>query len=202
MNNVITPIFLKASETSRDNFWKCFFQDLSFGIYPSGLFLSNEKTLSCRLKGCEFDYEIPTSVSQLHKTLKPLLKEKLNIESTVKLRNINTSLKCNDIKKNSQKERLLEQYSIDLMNKYGFTIYQTRTIQAFLMLGFQLNVLENDDVQFDTENYSIISINGIDFDNGQLLFTNPIRIEPIKPGKSVTSLRMIELWDKFIKNGI
>lgn len=199
MNRIITPIFLKASETSRDNFWKCFFQDLSFGIYPTGIFLSDSQTLSCRVKGCEFDYEIPTNVGAIHRELRSLLTEKLGIESSVNLQHINTSLQWSVIKKKSQRERLIEQYAIRLMTEHGLTTYQTRTVQAFLMLGFELKVIENKDVRLNTDQYCIESIDGVDIINNQLVFTNPIRVEPIKQAKGVSSLRMIEIWDKFLK---
>jgi hypothetical protein len=199
MNKVVTPIFLKASEMSRDNFWKRFYQDLSFGIYPTGLFLSDSNTLSCRMKGCEFDYPIPRNVKSIHRDLKNILEEKLNIRSTVILREIDTQQTWSDIKKKSLKERLLEQYAVRLMKKHNFTIHQTRVMQSFLMLGFQLNVLNNDDVTFDNENYQIVSINGVNVVNDQVIFTNPVKVDPIKPIKSTSSMGMNELWDKFLK---
>jgi hypothetical protein len=181
MPKILYPPFLELSLEETDKFWKNIFEDIAFGIFPSGTYIDNGLYIS-KMKHAEF--RIPYNnlpKDELLKKVKTLLQTKLNIHSSSELINKQKYisnrlgeqpiLTWNEIRKKNIKDILIENYVIEMSNKYKLTPVQSRKLLSLITIGLQFKFLTPKDIHFDTK---IQTINGIEYRDGEFYFNHLI----------------------------
>jgi hypothetical protein len=79
-----------------------------------------------------------------------------------------------DIKKKNIKNSLIENYVIEMKQKYNLTENQMKKLLSDIHLGFQFKLLTNKDVEYDIENCKITNIQGFEFNNKKVKFKTTI----------------------------
>lgn len=181
---ILYPFMLNCCTFTNDNFWKSIFEDLAYGIPPSGTFLS-KNVLFCTLKDKTFSYKIENiDPSVLYTRIYEILTNKLGIYSSEEYKNklqlfnnLENRLRediddWNKIRKKNIKELLIEKYIIDSMLKYNVPFEKSKKIMALIYLAFQFKVLTSKHINFS--NGKISSIEGIEFKNGNLVLSQDL----------------------------
>ena len=134
---IIYPIFLECCQFANDRFWINVFEDLAYGKYPYGTYISKD-FLCCNYKDKEFSYKIERKNPEiLYNDVYSLLAKKLGllshkdkIKKKIDFYNIHNDNKENktwgSIRKKNIKDLLLENYVIDMKKIYSLTITQTK----------------------------------------------------------------------------
>jgi hypothetical protein len=206
------PIFLQVSQFTKDNFWIFIFEDLAFGITPFGTYIDNSKTIHSRLKGKQFNYNFSNKTSkEIYNDLIDIFKNKLKIFSKLDyyiqktqfdkmLEEKNKDWK--DIKKKNIKDILIENYVIEMKQKYSLSVSQTQKLLHCILLGFNFKLLINKDVNYDSEECKIKNISSIQIQPLKLL-----RILKSNDDKyyNITTddflkLNLKDYWSKFLYN--
>lgn len=181
---IVYPFVLNCCTYTEDNFWKGVFEDLAYGIPPSGTFLSKD-VLFCTLKGKTFSYKIENADPKiLYNKIYDILTKKLGIYSTQEYKNklqlfnnLENRMRddiddWNKIRKKNIKELLIEKYIIDSMLENNVPFEKSKKILALIYLAFQFKVLNSRHINF--ENGKIESIQGIDFREGKLYLSQDL----------------------------
>ena len=176
--DIIYPIFLKTIQYTEDIFWKDTFENLSYAICPSGSYIS-KGFLCSSVKGKEFVYKfIDKEPERIYNDIYGLLKLKLNImsknERSILLKefeeveeNIRKIKTCtwNEIKKKGTKDILLQNFLIEMKQKYELRIGQIKKLYNLINLCMILKSISTVDIEYtDGE---IKNINGITFTKGK-----------------------------------
>ena len=214
MSELIYPIFLECSKYTTDIFWKYIFEDLAYGKCPYGTYIT-KNFLCCNYKGKEFSYKIDTSKDSnlLFEEIYDLLYNKLGLlsdkDKLQKRQHFENSQKeshtiqtenWNSIKKKSIKTTMIENYVINMKNKYNLTFYQSNKLLSLIVIGIIFKTITNDDIKY--QDGEILSINGFSFENKRVILDKDIyNYEDISiPEVVINKKIMNENWNKYLQN--
>jgi len=181
---IIYPFFLECCAFASDAFWENIFEELAYGKSPQGTYISKD-CLCCGYKGKEFAYRIERKDAEiLYNEVSGLLVNKLGILSQKEKeqkrivfheleKNIQESKQeWSQIRKKNIKDTIYEIYVIDMKKKYGLSFKQCKHLLAVIFLANTFKTITTKDIHY--ENDKIQSIQGIDFEDGKVLFTRPL----------------------------
>lgn len=209
---IIYPLFLECCQFTEDIFWENIFEDLAYGITPYGTYI-NKGFLCCNYKDKEFSYKIEKKDSEiLYNDIYNLLAKKMGLLSQQdKLKKkVDFGLMEDEIKeyrkswsnirKKNIKDLLIENYVIDMKNKYSLTIKQARDLlsQIFIAMVFKTINIKN----INYEDGKIISIDGIKFAKKKVIFEKSIYGNDLysTPFIVIDKNLMSDNWEKYILN--
>ena len=208
---LVYPVFLNCTKYCEDIYWETVFEELAYGKTPYGCYITKD-FLSCSYKEKEFSYKIDKNkdVSTLYEEVYSILSNKLGILSQkekIKKRsdfniiekNIKESRKdWSKIRKKNVKDYLIENYVIDMKNKYNLTINQSKYLLSIIFIAIVFKVIVTKDILYN--NGKIQDINGIDFENKKLIIKKNIyEIEvSFAPSIVLDKKLMSDNWEKYI----
>jgi len=210
---IIYPFFLECT-LSEDKFWNNIFEDLAYGIPPSGTYI-NKGYLSCSYKNKEFSYKIERKTPQiLYDEIYSLLINKVGIlsqrekqkqkiefeeiEKTLK----NSKKKWTDIRKKNIRNFLLERYVLKLKDQCNLDITDCRMILTIISIATMFKLIGNKDINY--ENDAITSINGIEIngDNDVIIkydIDNINYSEESVEDENVEKRDFLSNWNTYVK---
>jgi len=209
---IIYPIFLECFEYTTDSFWENIFEDLSYGKCPYGTYI-NKNFLCCNYKDKEFSYKIEKkNPQQLYNDIYNLFAKKLGLLSSrdklkkkLDFNNIEEELKFNknkwtDIRKKNIKDLLIENYVIDMKNKYSLSNKQSKNLLSSIFIGMIFKVINIKDICYNDG--KINNINGIQFEKNKIIYEKNIYDFDINFQKCILIDKpiMSENWNKYICN--
>ena len=209
---IIYPIFLECFEYTTDSFWENIFEDLSYGKCPYGTYI-NKNFLCCNYKDKEFSYKIEKkNPQQLYNDIYNLFAKKLGLLSSrdklkkkLDFNNIEEELKFNknkwtDIRKKNIKDLLIENYVIDMKNKYSLSNKQSKNLLSSIFIGMIFKVINIKDICYNDG--KINNINGIQFEKNKIIYDKNIYDFDINFQKCILIDKpiMSENWNKYICN--
>lgn len=209
---IIYPIFLECFEYATDSFWENIFEDLSYGKCPYGTYI-NKNFLCCNYKDKEFSYKIEKkNPLQLYTDIYNLFAKKLGLLSSrdklkkkLDFNNIEEELKFNknkwtDIRKKNIKDLLIENYVIDMKNKYSLSNKQSKNLLSSIFIGMIFKVINIKDICYNDG--KINNINGIQFEKNKIIYDKNIYDFDINFQKCILIDKpiMSENWNKYISN--
>lgn len=181
--DIVYPVFVKCCDYIEDSFWKSVFEDLAYGKTVYGTYIV-KNFICCSYKGKEFSYKIEEEKEPriIYEELYNLFNKKLGLCSQVDrkkkqetfqsiekhIKNIRTS-NWSAIKKKGIKELIIENFVIDMKNKYNLTINQCKKLLAFISICIIFKVITSSDIQY--ENGKIENIKGISFKPNKIILT-------------------------------
>lgn len=181
---ILYPMFLECFQFTTDSFWENVFEDLAYGKTPYGTYI-NKNFLCCNYKNKEFSYKIEKKdPMQLYNDVYNLLVKKLGLLSVrdklnkkIDFNNIEEDLKntrknWNNIRKKNIKDLLIENYVINMKNKYNLNVSQSRKLISTIFIGLIFKVFSVKDINYD--NGVIESINGITFEDNKVILERDI----------------------------
>jgi len=209
-NEIIYPFFLECCVYTKDYFWENLFEDLAYGISPSGTYIV-KNSLCSKYKGKEFNYKIERKDPKIiYKELHDILVNKLGISSKkdkeiskMKFRKVEQDIKDSQqewskIRKKNIKELLIERYVLSLKKKHSFKIKQSKRLLSLIILSLIFKTITAKDIIY--KNGKIENIKVIPIKDGDIVFSKTIcdigvanqQTSPKKPKK------LKELWSKYI----
>jgi hypothetical protein len=209
---ILYPMFLECFQYTTDSFWENVFEDLAYGKTPYGTYI-NKNFLCCNYKNKEFSYKIEKKdPEQLYNDVYNLLAKKLGLLSVrdklnkkIDFNNIEEDLKntrknWNNIRKKNIKDLLIENYVINMKNKYKLSVLQSRKLISTIFIGLIFKVFSVKDIKYD--NGVIESIDGITFeDNKVVLERNIYDIEnDYRKCILIDKTVMSDNWEKYLNN--
>jgi len=209
---ILYPIFLECFEYTTDSFWENIFEDLSYGKCPYGTYI-NKNFLCCNYKDKEFSYKIEKkNPQQLYNDIYNLFAKKLGLLSSrdklkkkLDFNNIEEELKFNknkwtDIRKKNIKDLLIENYVIDMKNKYSLSNKQSKNLLSSIFIGMIFKVINIKDICYNDG--KINNINGIQFEKNKIIYDKNIYDFDINFQKCILIDKpiMSENWNKYISN--
>ena len=209
---ILYPIFLQCIQYTTDSFWENIFEDLAYGKSPYGTYI-NKSFLCCNYKNKEFSYKIEKKDSlQLYNDVYNLLAKKLGLLSVrdkinkkIDFNNIEEDLKhtrksWNNIKKKNIKDLLIENYVIEMKNKYSLSIKQSRKLISSIFIGMIFKVLSVKDINY--EDGKILDIDGIKFNEKEVIYERDIYNfdNDFRKCILIDKTLMSDNWEKFLTN--
>jgi hypothetical protein len=209
---ILYPMFLECFEYTTDSFWENVFEDLAYGKTPYGTYI-NKNFLCCNYKNKEFSYKIEKKdPEQLYNDVYNLLAKKLGLLSVrdklnkkIDFNNIEEDLKntrksWNNIRKKNIKDLLIENYVINMKNKYKLSVSHSRKLISTIFIGLIFKVFSVKDINYN--NGVIESIDGITFeDNKVILERNVYDIEnEYRKCILIDKTLMSDNWEKYLNS--
>jgi len=207
---IIYPIFLECCQYTNDIFWENIFEDLAYGKTPYGTYISKD-FLCCNYKDKEFSYKIEKKTSiQLYNDIFSLLHKKLGllsprdkIKKKIDFHNIEEEIKESrknwaSIRKKNIKDLLIENYVIDMKNKYCLTMNQSKYLLSVIFIAMIFKVITVKDIKY--ENGKIEHIEGIDIKKKKITLLRDIYNIDTSVNRCIIidSNFMSDNWDKYI----
>jgi len=206
---IIHPIFLKCCDHACDKFWVKVFEDLAIGKMPFGVYLSKDM-LYFKGKCSDFlNFEIDKDnglynhdityvfLANVVGVMSPdqKIKKQIDFESTDNERN-----NWSDIKKKTTKDLMIELYAIDMQNKHGLSIVQTRYLISVVCMALFFKSLPASNITI--QNNRIREIEGISFSKNKInfdleLYNNNEDVSSHTNGNVRKS--MIDNWKKYLE---
>jgi hypothetical protein len=207
---IIYPIFLQCCQYTNDVFWENVFEDLAYAKTPYGTYI-NKDFLCCNYKDKEFSYKIEKKdPKQLYEDVYDLLARKFGLLSQrdklkkkIDFYNIEEEIKegrknWSSIKKKNIKDLLIENYVIDMKNKFCLSLKQARYLLSIIFISMVFKVITIKDIHYS--NGKIENIEGIQIKKKEIIlerdiynieseFNNCILIE---------SNLMSDNWEKYL----
>ena len=209
---ILYPMFLECLKYTSDSFWENVFEDLAYGKTPYGTYI-NRSFLCCNYKNKEFSYKIEKKdPEQLYNDVYNLLVKKLGLMSIrdklnkkIDFNNIEEELKLsrknwNNIRKKNIKDMLIENFVINMKNKYSLNTKQCRKLISSIFIGMIFKVITSKDIDYDDG-----EIKGID---GFVFKTNEVSIErdiydidnEYRKCILIDKSLMSDNWEKYLTN--
>ncbi len=210
---IIYPIFLECCQFTQDNFWLNVFEELSYGTTPYGTYISKDY-LCCNYKEKEFCYKIEKKDPEnVYKDIYNLLSNKLGLLSNYdkKLKKINfnnlqedlkySREKWTNIRKKNIKDLLIENYCINMRQKYLLDITQTRYLFYLIYIAIVFKVIGVKDIEYN--NGVIENIDGITIKRKEIvierdIYALPIHSQNFRKVVIVENKLMSDNWAKYI----
>lgn len=205
---IIHPIFIKCCEYACDKYWVKVFEDLAIGKMPFGVYLS--KDMLC-FKGKNSDFLIFDNMDNgqynynvtynffttVVGVMSPdqRIKKQLEFESNENERN-----NWCEIRKKTTKDLLIELYAIDMQNKHGLSIIQTRYLISVVCMALFFRSLPATNITI--KNNRISDIIGISFKNNKIIFDLELYNDNQDVSSHTNSVkkRMIDNWKKYLED--
>ena len=209
---IIYPIFIECCQYTNDIFWENIFEDLSYGKTPYGTYISKD-FLCCNYKDKEFSYKIEQKDSeQLYNDIYLLLAKKLGllsqrdkIKKKIDFFNIEEELKegrknWSSIRKKNIKDLLIENYVIDMKNKYLLSLKQSQYLLSIIFIAMVFKVITVKDIHY--ENGKIEHIDGIEIKNKQINILRDIYNTETSLNNCIIieANLMSDNWEKYLTN--
>lgn len=203
---LIYPCFLSCTEFTEDDYWKNIFEDLSFGITPSGTYISKKYIIS-NVKNKEFVYKINIEMDSetIFWDVYNLFSDKLGLKSVQEIEEYKNTIDSseiifnswNSIKKKSIRDSIIINYVTEQSAKYNLSRIKTRELLNMINLGILLKFISNKNILY--EDGVIHDIEGFEFSDGDFNFikTNEYTSNQIEYNKY--NITLSELWVKFIE---
>jgi len=207
---IIYPIFLECCQYTNDIFWENIFEELAYGKTPYGTYISKD-FLCCNYKDKEFSYKIEKKKScQLYNDIYSLLYKKLGLLSPrdkmrkkIDFYNIEEEIKesrknWTSIRKKNIKDLLIENYVIDMKNKYSLSVKQSKYLLSVIFIAMIFKVITVKDIKY--ENGKIENIEGIEIEKKKINLRRDIyNIDStINRCIIIDSNLMSDNWNKYI----
>jgi hypothetical protein len=207
---IIYPIFLECCQYTNDIFWENIFEELAYGKTPYGTYISKD-FLCCNYKDKEFSYKIEKKKSiQLYNDIYSLLSKKLGLLSPrdkmkkkIDFYNIEEEIKesrknWTSIRKKNIKDLLIENYVIDMKNKYSLTVKQSKYLLSVIFIAMIFKVITVKDIKY--ENGKIDNIEGIDIEKKKINLRRDIYNVDSTTNRCIIidSNLMSDNWNKYI----
>ena len=153
---IIFPFFLHCCQETDDVYWKCIFEDLSYGKAPYGVYFT-KGFMCCGFKGKEFSYKIDGNKPppDLFQEVRQLLINNIGIRSSEdrakQIENFDKKNQENviskvdnwlDIRRKEIKHLLLENFVISIANIKKWPRIKTKKVIASVMLALHLKVIQ------------------------------------------------------------
>ena len=181
MKDIVYPIFLKCSDVVEDTFWVNIFENMAYGICPSGVHIKNKhvyiniKQKSPHVISLNQDDDM-TFFSTLISNMKSLLymgSEKDDmVNKEIFYRTQDKLIECtNDwskIRKRSVRNILLENYVSELKTKFKLGIKNTRVILSIIKMYITFNRINSSHII--VKNNKIVDITNCYFDPNKKTF--------------------------------
>jgi hypothetical protein len=181
---IIYPIFLECCQYTNDIYWENIFQDLAYGKTPYGTYISKD-SICCNYKNKEFNYKIEQKNPEqlyndvyflFHKKF-GLLSQRDKINKKIDFYNIEDEMKNGrkswaNIRKKNIKDLLIENYVIDMKNKYLLSTQQTKYLLSIIFIAMTFKVICSKDILY--EEGKIKNINGIQLKKKQIIVERDI----------------------------
>jgi hypothetical protein len=208
---IIYPIFLECSQYAEDTFWINIFEDLAYGKTPYGTYI-NKDFLCCKYKNKEFNYKIEKKNSkELYDDIYNLFANKLGllsqidkINQKIDFYNLEEEIKSYkkswvNIKKKNIKDLFIENYVIEMRNKYNLTLKQSKFLLSIIFIGMIFKVFSIKDINY--EDGKITSIEGINFKKKNVIIEKNIyNIEPVlSPIIVIENNLLSDNWPKYLE---
>lgn len=209
---IIYPIFLECCNLIDDTFWKNVFEDLAYGKCPYGTYITKD-FFCCNYKNKEFSYKIEKKdPMQLYNDIYELLVKKLGllshkdkIKKKIDFTLLEDEIKENrkswsNIRKKNIKDLLIENYVIDMKNKFSLTVKQARNLLSLIFIGMVFKVITVKDIIY--EDGIIKNINGISFKNKEIILEKDIYVFDITrtPFILIEKKIMSDMWEKYLES--
>jgi hypothetical protein len=209
---ILYPIFLECLQYTADSFWENVFEDLAYGKTPYGTYI-NKNFLCCNYKNKEFSYKIEKKDAELlYNDVYNLLVKKLGLMSIrdklnkkIDFNNIEEDLilarkNWNNIRKKNIKDMLIENFVINMKNKYSLNVKQSRKLISSIFIGMIFKVISAKDINY--ENGEIISIDGFSFKDNEISIERDIYDMDNEYRKCILidKTLMSDNWEKYLSN--
>ena len=209
---IIYPIFLECCEFIEDSFWKNIFEDLSYGKCPYGTYIA-KNFFCCNYKNKEFSYKIENdNPEQLYNDVYALLVKKLGLLShsdklkkKIDFNNLENQIKeqrksWNNIRKKNIKDLLIENYVIDMKNRYSLTLKQARNLLSIIFIYIVFKIITVKDIVY--EDGIIKNIEGITFKKKQFILEKDLYEFQTNNTTYVLVEKklMADTWEKYLEN--
>ena len=206
-NLIQYPFLLKCCSHTDDIFWHNIFIDLAHGICPHSTYIY-KNILCCSYKHIDISYKLIEKDSKvLYQELYDIFINKLNIMSQKDIishfpnKTENIITKWSDIKKRQIKQFYINNYIIDMKNKYNLSATNVDLLVYYIVIGMLFKQLVQCDSDIIFKDERIIKIDGISFENNKVIITKNIynySNNKIK-NKNETKQNMYKNWVKYNK---
>ena len=209
---ILYPMFLECFQFTTDSFWENVFEDLAYGKTQYGTYI-NKNFLCCNYKNKEFSYKIEKKDPLLlYNDVYNLLVKKLGLLSVrdklnkkIDFNNIEEDLKnarknWNNIRKKNIKDLLIENYVINMKNKYNLNVSQSRKLISTIFIGLIFKVFSVKDINYDDG--VITSIDGITFEDNKVILERDIYDIENDYRKCILIDKQLisDNWEKYLNN--
>ena len=184
------------------------FEDLAYGITPYSTYLHND-LLICNCKDRDFAYRIQQKQPDvLYNEIKGLLTSKLGLVSPLEILSIKNNIvkthnteyeNWSSIKKKTIRETIIENFAIDMKNRFDLSHSQVRYLIDVIFLMLILKILTSDDIVI--QNNSIVEIKGICFDHKKVVIERKLYDANdmyMVPEIIIVDSLMSDHWEKFL----
>jgi hypothetical protein len=208
---LIHPVFLSASKFTDDIFWKQIYEDLAYGKTPYGSYFS-KGFFCCNFKNKEFSYKIDDkSPEKLYVDILNLLQNKLGVySSSDKARRIADfeklekeikdirSNKWTNIKKKNARDFMIENYIVDMKNKYNIPDKELKKLHLYINVGIIFKTISHKDIIY--EDGKIINIEGIDYKDNKIICKDLLENVEVGSVKLVFQEKKLlsDTWKKYL----
>ena len=174
MKDILYPIFLKCSEIIDETFWVNIFENMAYGMCPTGVHIkSNHVYINVKQKSprvvsmdssCEYFFNtlLENMKSMLYISSKKddMINKNIFYQTQTKL--LTNSNDWSKIRKRSIRNIMLENYVSELKQKYNLTIKETRVILSVIKMYITFNHITPSNII--VKNNKIIDISNCSFD--------------------------------------
>jgi hypothetical protein len=163
--DIIFPKFIVASISTNDPFWKSVLEDLSYGICPKGVFISNGNMCCCK-KTERILYNIESETLSSEEIIN-FLQENTSLRSQKEKCKVFLELSnCNDksdvtswmsIKKKSLKDVLIERFVISTKKKNNLSYKKAREFRSLILTSLAFKHIKPSDICIENGEITEIS---------------------------------------------
>lgn len=211
--DIIYPMFLECCQFAQDEYWKGIFEDLAYGITPSGTYIS-KGSLCCSYKKKSFNYVLEKKephilYEEVYKHLSGkmgIVSQKERLEKISTISAITQQLResrqesWNKIKKKNDREALIQMYVIRKKDEHRLNIKQARYLLDIISIAMVYKAITVKEI--DYRNGKVENITGIDFIKKKVVLENDIyNIEVSFSPQIVIDQKIIsESWEKYVES--